>query len=257
MSNGSWQTGPLGQFDIATRFLTTFPLPWPAATQHDGIARALPFFPLVGAMIGMALLGIGSVAGLFWPPLAQAALIVVAWGILTGGLHLDGVSDTFDALMSWRPRERKLEIMKDSRIGAMGALALLAVLLLKVTLLASAGEIWWCAVLSTPILGRWAMISAIARFPPARADGLGSSVQGRLPTAHLVVVSSAVALAVAGIAGVAGLCGFLLAGVGAHILGRWWTHELGGLTGDTYGAICELTEVIALATLTATARFAL
>lgn len=257
MSNRSWQTGPLGQLDIATRFLTIIPLPWPAATQRDGIARALPFFPLVGAMIGVVLLGIGAVAGLFWPPLAQAALIVVAWGILTGGLHLDGVSDTFDAVMSWRPRERKLEILKDSRIGAMGALALVAVLLLKVTLLASAGAIWWCAVLSTPILGRWAMIYAIAHFPLARADGLGSSVQGRLRTVHLVVVSSAVALAVAAVAGVAGLCGFLLVGIGAQILGLWWTRDLGGLTGDTYGAICELTEVVALATLTAVARFAL
>jgi adenosylcobinamide-GDP ribazoletransferase len=101
------------------------------------------------------------------------------------------------------------------------------------------------------------MIYVIARFPPARADGLGSSVQGRLRTVHLVVVSSAVALAVAAVAGVAGLCGFLLVGIGAQILGGWWTRDLGGLTGDTYGAICELTEVIALATLTAVARFAL
>ncbi len=245
---------PYRHMDVALRFLTTFPFPWRGQVTGQGIGGALPYFPLVGGVIGITLVGVGRVAALFWSPLVQAALIVVAWGIVTGGLHLDGLSDTFDAVMSWRPRERKLEIMKDSRIGVMGALALSSILLLKLSLLADAGPNWWRATLVAPILGRWAMIYAITRFPAARTEGLGSSVQGRLRLAHLAGISAVVALPVIGIAGVSGICGFLLAGTGAHILGRWWTHELGGLTGDTYGAICEIIEVIALAAVTAMIR---
>lgn len=246
--------GPLASLDTALRFLTSVPLPWPPLAPTAGIAGALPYFPLVGALIGLALLAVGWLAGVFWPPLASAALLVIAWGTLSGGLHLDGLSDTADGVMSWRPREHKLEIMRDSRIGVMGALALIGALLLKLAFLAGAGANWWRAALLAPILGRWAMIYAIARFPAARADGLGSSVQGRLPLAHLLLAGTLVFIAAAAVAGPNGLAACLLAALGAHLLGRWWTHELGGLTGDTYGACCELVEVIALAALTAEVR---
>ncbi len=245
------QGGPFAGLDTALRFLTTLPMPWPAPTQRDGFAQAVPFFPLVGAIIGVVLLGVGWAAGLWWAPFTRAALLVVAWGVLSGGLHLDGLSDTFDAMMSWRPRERKLEIMKDSRIGAMGAVAIISVLLLKLVFLAETGADWWRAVLVAPMLGRWAMLYATARFPAARPDGLGSSVQGRLGLAQLLTMSVVVALVATAIAGAGGLCAVLLVSAGAHVLGRWWTHALGGLTGDTYGAVCELAEVLALAALSA------
>lgn len=243
--------GPLAWVDTALRFLTSIPLPWPALAPAAGMAGALPYFPLVGLLIGLALLAVGWLASLFWAPLAGAALLVVAWGMLSGGLHLDGLSDTADGVLSWRPRERKLEIMRDSRIGVMGALALLGALLLKLAFLAGAGAAWWRAVLLAPILGRWAMVYAIARFPAARADGLGSSVQGQVSQARLLVVSALVLLCATAIAGFGGLVACLLAALGAHLLGRWWTRDLGGLTGDTYGACCELVELIALAALTA------
>src|SRR5690606_32540241 len=102
--------GPLAALDTALRFLTCVPLPWPALAPSAGIAGALPYFPLVGALIGLALITVGWLAGLLWPPFASAALMVVAWGALSGGLHLDGLSDTADGVLSWRPRERKLEI---------------------------------------------------------------------------------------------------------------------------------------------------
>ncbi len=246
--------GPLAWFDTALRFLTSVPLPWPALAPAAGISGALPYFPLVGALIGLALLAVGWLANLFWPPLASAALLVIAWGMLSGGLHLDGLSDTADGVMSWRPRERKLEIMRDSRIGVMGALALIGALLLKLAFLADAGASWWRAALLAPMLGRWALLYAIARFPAARADGLGSSVQGRVDQARLLAVSALVLLVAAAVAGVGGMLACLLAALGAHLLGRWWTRDLGGLTGDTYGACCELVEVIALAALTAEVR---
>lgn len=245
------QGGPFAHLDTALRFLTTLPMPWPAPTQSGGIAKALPFFPLVGAIMGTVLLGLGWIAGLCWPPFTRAALLVVAWAILSGGLHFDGLSDTFDAIMSWRPRERKLEIMKDSRIGAMGAQAIIAVFLLKLAFLADAGAGWWQAILVAPMLGRWAMLHAIAHFPSARPGGLGSSVQGQIALPQLIVVSVLVMSVATAIAGLGGLGAALLAGLAAHAIGRWWTGDLGGLTGDTYGAVCELVEVIALAAVTA------
>ncbi|MEI6179779.1 MAG: adenosylcobinamide-GDP ribazoletransferase [Chloroflexales bacterium] len=251
MSDPTPQPGPFDCLDTALRFLTTVPLPWPAPKHMGGIAAALPYFPVVGAIIGGLLLGVGWFAGLWWTPLTQAALLLVAWGVLSGGLHLDGLSDTFDAIMSWHPRERKLAIMKDSRIGAMGALAIIGVLLLKLVFLTDTGANWWRAVLLAPILGRWTMLVVTTQFPAARPDGLGSSVQGQLGRPQLLALSAGVALVAVALAGVGGLVAVLLAGVGAQLLGRWWTRELGGLTGDTYGAVCELTEVLALAVLSA------
>ncbi|NTU79714.1 MAG: adenosylcobinamide-GDP ribazoletransferase [Chloroflexales bacterium] len=248
------QDGLLVLLGTALRFLTTLPPLWPVPEWISKIPRSLPYFPLVGAVIGTLLLGVGWVAGLFWPPLAQAALIVVAWAILSGGLHFDGLSDTFDGVMSWHSRERKLEIMRDSRIGAMGAAAMIGVLLLKLAILADAGAVWWRAALVAPIFGRWTIIYASTCFPTARLEGIAKSFQGRVSRARLAGISVVVALSMVGIAGGAGACAFLLGVAGAFMLGRWWTRDLGGLTGDTYGAICEITEVIVLATITAAAR---
>jgi adenosylcobinamide-GDP ribazoletransferase len=182
--------------------------------------------------------------------MARAALIMAAWGIVTGGLHLDGLSDTFDGVMSWRPRERKLEIMKDSRIGAMGALAIGAVLLLKFAFLAGAGPRWWQAALVAPALGRWADCYGIFWFPAAREGGLGRSFNALVRRADFWAASAfALAFAII-VAGPSGLIAALLVWAGSHLLARWWVHDLGGLTGDTYGALCEIGEVVALAAIT-------
>jgi len=149
---------------------------------------------------------------------AQAVLVVVAISMITSGLHLD-------RLMSWRPRKRKLEIMKDSRIGAMGALALIAVFALKVVFTAAAGEGWPRAVLLATALGR-----CLQHLLPAGARGrLGPLLSGLCPSSRFCPM------------------GLLV----AQVLATCWTHTLGGLTGDTYGALCEIGEVVALAALSA------
>lgn len=252
-TNGGWNAwGALVAFGEALRFLTIIPQPWLPPMSERSAVIAIPWFPAAGVLIGVLLLPVGGLAGLAWGDMTRAALLVVAWGVITGGLHLDGLSDTFDAVMSWRPRERKLEIMKDSRIGAMGALALIAVLLLKVVLLAEAGSGWWRAMLIAPVLGRWADCYGIFWFPAAREGGLGRSFHEQVKRPDFVfatVVALATALLVGG---AVGFVAMLLVWAGTHALARWWTNDLGGLTGDTYGALCEFGEVIALAALTAT-----
>lgn len=242
--------GPFGRLGEALRFLTILPQPWLAPSGPESFALSLPFFPAAGGVIGVLLVAVGGLARQAWEGFVPAALIVVIWGVLTSGLHLDGLSDTFDGVMSWRPRERKLEIMRDSRIGTMGALALVAVLLLKLAFLSAAGPGWWQAALVAPVLGRWSMLYGITGFPSARKDGLGQSAHAHAGRETLVAAALSAALIAGAVAGVQGLVAFLLVTATAYLLGRWWTGALGGLTGDTYGALCELTEVVALAALT-------
>lgn len=244
--------GPFWPIGEALRFLTIIPAPGMPPMSESAIPRAIPYFPFAGLLLGLPLAAIGWSAGHLWGDTVRAVAIVVAWGVLTAGLHLDGLSDTFDGVMSWRSRERKLEIMRDSRIGAMGALALAAIVALKIVLLAGAGDSWLAATLLAPVIGRWADVYGIVRFPPAREGGLGRAFQSQLRRGDLLIASgTALALAWA-LAGGRGIVALTLTWFVAHLLGRWWTRDLGGLTGDTYGALCEIAEVVTLATLTAT-----
>ncbi len=235
----------------ALRFLTVLPLPHASsATPTSSPIDSLRWFALVGVVVGVLLLPAGWLASHVWGAGVAAAVVVVLWVIISGGLHLDGLSDTSDGVLSWRPRERKLEIMKDSNVGAMGVIAIVAVLLLKYALLQAAGAAWWQATLLAPIWGRWAAAYGIAWFPAARASGLGHTFKAQvrrrdmlLPTATALLISVAVAQ----------WHGIIVAVVvwgSTHLLARWWSRDLGGLTGDTYGALIELAEVAALAALT-------
>jgi adenosylcobinamide-GDP ribazoletransferase len=239
---------PLGE---ALRFLTILPIPGLPAMSEAGIGRAVACFPLAGGIVGALLATLGLAAGALWDASVRPVVLVVAWGVITAGLHLDGLSDTFDAVMSWRPRERKLEIMKDSRIGAMGALALIAVLALKAVWLGAAGDAWLRAVWLAPILGRWADIYGIFWFPPAREGGMGRSFQSQVRRADFIFATAATILLVLALGGARGLIALALVWLVSQLLAMWWTRDLGGLTGDTYGALCEIAEVITLATLVA------
>ncbi|MFV9506082.1 MAG: adenosylcobinamide-GDP ribazoletransferase [Oscillochloridaceae bacterium umkhey_bin13] len=249
--SGQWFWSIIFGLGEALRFLTIIPLPGLPPMNERSMVRAIPWFPTAGLLIGAILVGLGAAAGMFWGDLVRAVLLVVVWGVITGGLHLDGLSDTFDAVMSWRPRERKLEIMKDSRIGAMGALALIAVLLLKVALLTEAGAYWWQAILLAPILGRWADLYGIYWFPAAAEGGLGRTFHDQVQRRDFWLATLGTLAVALIVAGIPGLLAWLSVGLGAYLLAWWWTRDLGGLTGDTYGALCEIGEVLALASLIA------
>jgi adenosylcobinamide-GDP ribazoletransferase len=243
--------GPFWPLGEALRFLTIIPIPGMPPMTEQSISRAIPLLPLAGALIGALLVGLGFACGALWDTWVRAVLIVVGWGVVTSGLHLDGLSDTFDAVMSWRTRERKLEIMKDSRIGAMGALALIAVLGLKVAWLHAAEDAWWSAVWLAPVLGRWADTYGIFRFPPAREGGLGREFQAQARRGDFAISTATAILLALVLSGPRGLLALALVWAFSSALARWWTRDLGGLTGDTYGALCEIAEVVTLAALSA------
>ena len=246
--------GPLQPLGEALRFLTAAPVPGLPPMKEANIARAIAAFPLAGFVIGAFGAGVGWVSGWLWGPEIQTVAVVVAWMVATWGLHLDGLADSADALFSWRPRERKLEIMKDSRIGTMGALALIAGILLKVGALYSLGPAWWVGALLAPMWGRWADVYGIYGFPAASEGGMGRSFHDRVRRRDFVF-ATVFALLIGGAVlfpwGIlVGLAVFLI----SYLLARWMVAALGGLTGDTYGALSEVGEVVALLALAALIR---
>ena len=231
----------------AVRFLTFIPLP-ARDTSLEEAGRSTAFFPLVGMLLGSILVLADALLGKIWSRPLVSAVLVVLWVILTGGLHLDGLADTVDGLRGGRGREERLAIMKDSRLGTFGGVAVFCLLALKLALVNELGPAWGGrGLLLAPTLGRWAMVYGIWAFPSARPGGMGSLFKEHSGLRGLVL-ATALALVVAFLFfhlwGLAILGGLWLA---AALLGRTFTRALGGLTGDTYGALCEMSEVLVLA----------
>ena len=239
----------------ALRFLSVLPLP--GRTQLFGKDEAAPllvvggaYFPLVGLLLACLLWFLVLLLTPLVPQLALAALLVVVLVMLTGGLHLDGLMDSCDGLFGGSTRERKLEIMRDSRVGSFGVLGGACILLLKFALLASVrGHALPLALLVALPSARWAMVLALRVFPSARPMGLGAAFHQAITTEG-VVLAGIVALAIVLVAGqLIGLIVWVTVTVTALVLGFWITRSLGGLTGDSYGAIAEVVEVVALLVL--------
>lgn len=235
----------------ALQFLTIVPIR--SAYTEDEIGRSAPWFPVVGVFIGAtAAVCTLSVAYVF-PPLVAAGMAIVLLGAASGGLHLDGLADSADGLLSARPRERALEIMRDSRIGTMGALALIAVLGLKYAALFSLPAEWgWRALLLAPVAGRAMLVVGLARQPYARPEGglAGVFLRHRRPSQGIWagLFTMAAALALFGAAGL--LVGFA-PWVVTLVFNAYCRRRLGGITGDTLGAACELAELVVLLSATA------
>lgn len=239
------------RFFAAIRFLTILPLPASWAGDEVALKRSVPFFPVVGLLIGGVAAGTAYALTHVLPPLPAAVLITTVLAGVSGGLHLDGLADSADGLLSARPRQRVLEIMKDSHIGAMGVIALVLVLCLKISALGSLpGDALWRAALLMPVAGRCALVLAMAMVPYARPDGgLGRLFFERRPRVSAVwaiVVLAATGWLVAGYAGVAA------AGASLVLVGLFTTYtylRIGGATGDTLGATCEIVELVPPLTL--------
>ncbi len=237
-------------FLSAIQFLTIVPLKYVIlrAEGPKDLSRSAAYFPAVGLLIGLALAGTSrllSFAGL--EPLVSSVTVVVALIILTGGLHLDGLADTFDALSSHKDRDGMLKVMRDPSVGAMGAIAIAAVLMLEVSLLASinTGAKFKSLILMC-VLSRWAMTMAIFFFPYARTEGKAKIFfDGKNTGIFIVSTLTAIVIAFA-VSGLPGLAIFAAAGVFAYLVNVFIKKRIGGITGDTIGAVNELTEIAVL-----------
>ena len=240
----------------AGRFLTRLPLPDPGPLEGPVLGRAVLCYPLVGLVIGGLLWGLFWTLAQVWPganAAPRAALALIAWVWLTGGLHLDGLADSADAWVGGLgDRDRTLEILRDPRIGAMGALALGLVLIGKwsalLTLIA-AGDL--LPLLWVPMLGRTQVLVLMLTTHYARPEGMAAQALACLPRGPAWV---AIGLALALIALAEALAGgwslsLLVAGVSLILWRRAMVRRLGGFTGDTAGALVELTETAVLVAL--------
>ncbi|MEI8235154.1 MAG: adenosylcobinamide-GDP ribazoletransferase [Verrucomicrobiota bacterium] len=229
----------------ALQFLTVCPCVARVTCSERDIGRSTPWFPLVGLLIGAAVAFLDRGLSALFPPLLSSAISVVALVAASGGLHTDGLADTADGFLSSRPRERMLEIMRDSRIGAMGVLGIVCVLALKSAALYSVpGPVRWLVLLLMPLAGRCSMVVQLSLLPYARSGGLCSVFVQNQRRADVVLTLGVFASAAWLIGGVFGLCavGASVAGVG--IFSVWCRSKIGGFTGDTLGAGCELVELI-------------
>ena len=230
----------------AIGFLTRLPVPASVFEGTDTRSAQLAWYPVVGLLIG----------GLLWvlawllhgvTPVLGSALLLVGWVALTGGLHLDGLADSADAWVGGLgDRERTLAIMKDPRSGPMGVAAVVLVLLLKFAALASLPHpdaALWLA----PLLGRAALTGAFMTTPYVRSGGMGSALVTAPPAACVAGLLFALVMTVA-----AGWHGLLALMVGLVVFAGWrWIgmRRLGGMTGDTCGALTELMEAAVLVAL--------
>lgn len=233
---------------VATAFLTRVPVSI-EATASD-VRAAMRWFPAVGAALGVveALVSLG-LARIDVPPLVSAALVITLEAWATGAIHLDGLADTADGFGGGRTKDDVLRIMRDPRVGSFGAIALTLVLVIKITTLAVLIEraVDVLVLIAASTLSRWTVVALGGWLPYARPDGgLGEvATDARGATGFLIatIIAIAVSLGAAGASAVALWAGTLMT-VGA--VGRLASRQIGGVTGDVFGATVELSETAVL-----------
>ncbi len=242
-------------FLIALQFLTRIQLVTQKSWTAEDFGKSTRAFPLVGFVLGIVQMlvawGLLQTLGICNTTVGILLLLPI---ILTGGLHSDGFMDTVDGVFSGRDRERKLEIMKDSRVGSYGVVAFVCLMFFTWSLLRDTPAAFLLpAVYIMPVVGRMAMTFVICRFPYARKEGMGKAfadaADGR--TLVLALVTTLILLMPFG------AVGYIALGAGlvfAFFFARYIKGVLGGLTGDVYGATELLTEMVVLMSILALSK---
>ncbi len=273
-------------FFIALQFLTRLKIVNQTEWSVDDFGKSVVAFPYVGLIIGLILALLYGILSPFIPFVPLMLIIVVAEFLITGGLHADGLMDTSDGLFSGRERERKLEIMKDSRIGSFGVVAFVFVTLLKWQLLTAipTAEFIPMALIMMPLMSRWSLVLSIQSYPYARKEGMGAAFANLAPKhvityntlstffmpiviliigviLYTILYGAYAIFSIADVGYVVGLGVLVYATLGIfqinivsmiityiinRLLNRYIVKQLGGTTGDTYGFVVEVTEVILL-----------
>ena len=237
----------MNSFLVGLQFLTRIRIVRQTVWTAEDFGRSTRFFPLVGLVLGICYaLAAWILISVLGMRALTAALLLTLPLLLTGGLHADGFMDTADGVFSGRERERKLEIMKDSRVGSFGVVAFVLPMFLQFALLLDMSPPLLVSVFFVmPIIGRMAMVLAVSCFPYARADGMGKTfadMADRRTVAIAAVTTSVLVIPIGLLATLALVIGIVF----SLLFCRWMTAILGGVTGDVYGAATVLTETIVL-----------
>jgi len=231
----------MNAFFAALQFLTLCPRPGWVQHSTDEAGRSAIFFPIVGLLLGLILVLVNFLLLPFASAGLLSAILVILLAFMTCGLHLDGVGDTFDGLGAGGDRDHILSIMDDSHTGVFGLVAIVSVLLLKIHSLESMDVDRWRALLVSPILGRWAMVLLAYRSKAAKV-GLGSNLVDHLQTKQFLVATIIALLLVASIFRWNGIVMMAWVAIFTIASKTYFHRRLGGVTGDTFGAVGELSE---------------
>jgi len=233
----------MDRFWLALSFLTAVPARQSKRFQEGDLGRAAFFFPWIGLLLGGVLFGAHySLTRIFSPYLA-GALTAALWAGLTGGLHLDGLADCCDGLLAPVSVERRLEILRDPRLGTFGGVGLVLALLIKCLVLASLPGLSLGLILA-PAAARWLLLP-IALQPAARPGGLGAEFSRGLRRSTLLL-AAVLPLGLTLLTGVRGIVGVGLAGLASVGIARLARARLGGITGDVLGLTVEICELVIL-----------
>ena len=239
------------------KFMTRLPVPGGNSFDSKALGKGMKWFPIVGLVIGIINLVVALILQMFIPsPILTGIILVTLDVIITGGLHLDGLADTFDGIFSYRSKQKMLEIMKDSRVGTNGVLVLILYFIFKIGFLVETSELFeinqGVIMLIVPILSRINSVVNCAFEPYARVTGMGKTFVDNTDKNGLIISYITVTIILYGIASyfmlpfislfivlnILILCGFFF--------GKLMTRKIGGITGDTLGALLELSSVLAL-----------
>ena len=247
-------------FFIGLQFLTRINLVRQENWTAEDFGKSVKFFPAIGAILGIIFAattaGIIFLTGGVILKNFTGAIFFALNVILTGGIHCDGLMDSADGLFSGREREKMLEIMKDSRAGAFGVVSLVVIAALQISTVADLISLsimqTLAAVYCAPIIGRFAMVAIIKKFPYARAQGLGKSFaelssDKTLPLAFVETIFLFLPLIFFEKIFLSAFSALILTSMFAMFFGKFSTKKLGGVTGDIYGAteiLCETSVLI-------------
>ncbi|MDZ8186356.1 MAG: adenosylcobinamide-GDP ribazoletransferase [Nostoc sp. ChiSLP02] len=250
MKQQQWWKTQLLKLAASIIFYTAIPLPYLNELDFRGVARLASTVGLIiGGILGLLDTGMNYIG---IPVLTRSVLIVSIWIAITGGLHLDGAMDTADGL-AVGDRNRRLEVMADSATGAFGAMAAIALVLLKVAALTDISENRWLVLMAACGWGRWGQQLAIAKYPYLKPTGKGAFHKQAIRSYKDLLPGLLLLLALNGVLWLIDkqklflAIGTILAGSAiATLTAAWFNYKLGGHTGDTYGAVVEWTEALFL-----------
>lgn len=238
----------LNNFLLALHFLTGISLTKKLEASEKALAESTRYFPLIGILIGCILAFVNFLFSLIFPPTVVGAILLISLIWIARGFHLDGFIDTIDGLFGGMNRDERLKIMRDTQIGAFGVIAVICLFLLKFTLfLELSGEDAFPLILVLmPAFGRWSMICAMPLYPYPREKGTGAFAKS-VRLRDVLIASIIMFIFAIGLLRLKGL--ILIIGISIFMLliSRYISSKIGGMTGDTYGALNELIEVFVLA----------
>ncbi len=233
---------------VAFQFLTRLYLPINVEWDTANLRRSLMWFGLVGAFIGVILAGAMTLFNRFdLIPAVSAIIILLIWIFITGGMHIDGISDMADGFFSMRDKEKTLEIMKDSHVGAFGVITIVFLLLIKFEMLKEfiiiEKNVW--LLILPPTIARIAAGLVLSFYETTKKSGLGYTFYSSDPRIFWAI-GFVVTLIISSILNIKSLIFIGIAILASNLMALWAKKKIGGLNGDIYGAIVETVEVIGM-----------